>query len=421
MITIDWATFIITVPKSYSSLLQASPEVRELDVNQFRLDLKDLEDTVEGMAAPKTHNHTTEYILSGISYARAVEILDPYTVEFEDGQYSISLTGANNNLLDVKVANQVSLLANNSGGLINSEAINDQSYLLAKVWIDKDNGSAGTTYPKGTPTDPSHPWADAYIIATTRNLRGFHIDGTMDFSTESADPMTAYDFQSESPIRGLLALDGRNTTGCTFVKVGLTGALNGRASFDRCKFGLGGTLTGYSGVAFDCTLAGNITLDSSNTENILFKDCNSGIAGGTKPIIDCNGMNSAIDFRAYTGGLEIRNFTAGNNMSIDCLSGSVLLDSTCTAGTIVIRGVVELTDNSGAGCTVITSGTVTELASISVGNIDSDWTTQERKQIRDALGVDGDKSVAKGGQLQEKSEYPNNSTVNTQTINSNDL
>ena len=43
-ISVDWATGIISVPKSYMLLVQAVPtEIRELNIDTFRLDLKDLD------------------------------------------------------------------------------------------------------------------------------------------------------------------------------------------------------------------------------------------------------------------------------------------------------------------------------------------------------------------------------------------
>jgi|AntDeeMinimDraft_6_1070357.scaffolds.fasta_scaffold11784_2 hypothetical protein len=40
----------------------------------------------------------------------------------------------------------------------------------------------------------------------------------------------------------------------------------------------------------------------------------------------------------------------------------------------------------------------------------------ETMQLRDSLGIDGDKMVARNGQLQKKSEYPYNSTIDTNDI-----
>lgn len=44
------------------------------------------------------------------------------------------------------------------------------------------------------------------------------------------------------------------------------------------------------------------------------------------------------------------------------------------------------------------------------------WSEREKMQIRDAQGIDGDKMVARNGQLQKKSEYPYNETIDTKNI-----
>jgi hypothetical protein len=122
-IDIAWATTKrIFVPRADMTIVQASPEIRELDVDAFRLSLKNLEASVEGMPWPDTHRHTTESVLSGTTFARQVVVLAPYLVEFEDGQYGVRTAGGNHNLLDVKVNNQVSLLGILSAGLIVSPA-----------------------------------------------------------------------------------------------------------------------------------------------------------------------------------------------------------------------------------------------------------------------------------------------------------
>jgi len=115
-LSIDPATNVIYIPKADLTLISGT--LYELDVDAFRLELKNYEDSADGMVLTKTHNHNTEQTLAGLTYARTIEILSPYTVEFEDGQYEVSCTGANHNLSDVKVANQVSLIINNSAGLI---------------------------------------------------------------------------------------------------------------------------------------------------------------------------------------------------------------------------------------------------------------------------------------------------------------
>lgn len=116
MITVNWPTKEIYIPQSYLTSLGSG--VYELDTDQFRLDLKDAEDSEIGMAYLDTHRHNTEVTLAGVTYARIIEIINGYTITFEDGQYAVKLTGSNNNISDVTNVNQVSVRSNNSAGLI---------------------------------------------------------------------------------------------------------------------------------------------------------------------------------------------------------------------------------------------------------------------------------------------------------------
>lgn len=114
--TINWLTRVITVPQADLTLLEGTRY--EYDLNVFRKDLKDIEDDEEGAPFIDTHRHNTEVTIGGITYARFLEIVNGYTVTFEDLIYSVNLFGANSNVLDVANENQVSIRANNSAGLI---------------------------------------------------------------------------------------------------------------------------------------------------------------------------------------------------------------------------------------------------------------------------------------------------------------
>jgi hypothetical protein len=119
-ISIDWGTKVISVPQSY--LTNITGTLYELDTNQFRLDLKALEDDEAGMPFPDTHRHNTEVTVVGVTYARVIEIINDYSITFEDGQYSVRLAGSNNNFFDVENGilnqNQVQVIAQNAAGLI---------------------------------------------------------------------------------------------------------------------------------------------------------------------------------------------------------------------------------------------------------------------------------------------------------------
>lgn len=115
-LSINWATKVITVPQADLTLISGS--LYELDVDAFRLELKDIEDSEVGMSFPDTHRHNTQVTLSGVTYARTFEIINGYTVTFENGSYTVRCVGANHNLADVKNVNSVSLIIGNSAGLV---------------------------------------------------------------------------------------------------------------------------------------------------------------------------------------------------------------------------------------------------------------------------------------------------------------
>ena len=126
-VTIDWGTQTISVPQSYLTFV--SGITYSLDIDQLRLDLKDLEDGEDGIAFPKTHNHNTEVTLSGVTYARIVEFINGYVVDFVDDVtpgsfFIISCTGANHNLADVlsTTHRHFALVVNNAAGLIVHQA-----------------------------------------------------------------------------------------------------------------------------------------------------------------------------------------------------------------------------------------------------------------------------------------------------------
>ncbi len=129
-ISVDWNTKVITVPKTDTTLVQASPEIRELDIDTFRLALKDIEDD-EGMPFVDTHSHNAEVTVAGVTLARVVSIINGYTITFEDGQYAVNLVGANSNIADVTNVNQVSVRSANSAGLVSIGTIESR---LKEIW-----------------------------------------------------------------------------------------------------------------------------------------------------------------------------------------------------------------------------------------------------------------------------------------------
>ena len=136
-LSIDWGTKVITVPQSYLNPLGGV--YYEMNVDDFRLDLKDIEDSEEGIPHTDTHRHNTEVTIGGITLARTFEIINGYTVTFEDGAYAVTLKGANNNIIDALNFNNVSVASTNSTGLItvvsgSGVTQQDKEDIAVEVW-----------------------------------------------------------------------------------------------------------------------------------------------------------------------------------------------------------------------------------------------------------------------------------------------
>ena len=124
--TIDWGnTNIITV--EISDLTLDSGTSYNYDANSFHIDMKRLEDDENGMPFPDTHTHVAPIVLGGLTLARVVEVVSPYTVMFEDGMYGVTILNGNTNIADVIVRNQVSVNTQNAAGLV---AINEIQYMI---------------------------------------------------------------------------------------------------------------------------------------------------------------------------------------------------------------------------------------------------------------------------------------------------
>lgn len=339
-VNIDWATKVITVPKVELTLVQLTPtEIYSMELNAFRSALKDKEDDQEGMPFLDTHSHNTEVLLGGIVYARVLEIINGYTVEFEDGQYAVNLIGANSNVADNVNVNQVSVRSANSAGLISSAAIEFSSFNGA-VTIDVLSSNVGTAFPIGTAQAPVNNSADAFIIAESRGITSFHIIGDITFDT--GDDLSNYEVHGEHENSSTITINaGANVTDSSFSDCTLEGILDGRSTISHCNIQ---NVSVISGLIEKCILSATLTLDGSGVANII--DCYSGVAGQATPTIDFNGTGSGLIMRNYSGGIELTNKSGAEACSIDLVSGQVKITNTVTAGAITIRGVGTLTNNA---------------------------------------------------------------------------
>ena len=127
----------------------------------------------------RTHTHNTTVTVGGAILARVVEIINGYTVTFEDDQYRVNTVGANSNIGEVINVNQVSVSTSNSAGLQDLNSLQAASY-DSGVTIDATSSYSGTIFPVGTRANPVNNTADAIAIASARGLHILNVVGQPD-------------------------------------------------------------------------------------------------------------------------------------------------------------------------------------------------------------------------------------------------
>ena len=340
-ISVDWAgTKVIYIPKSFLTLVQATPtEIYELPLNAFRLALLGLQDDTDGRPWQKTYRHNTEVALGGLTYARTFEVLDPYTVTFEDGQYAVNLTGANSNVGDRVNVNQVSVRSQNSAGLISSPAIEYASF-DGGVTIDVDNGVSGTVYPKGTKETPVNNLDDAVLIAEYRGFDTLFLSKSM--SLGAGIDISDFTIIGKSATNTHITIDPSAV--CSKInieKCNVSGTLDGGTTIHECSVG---DLTYVNGHIHNSGLYGTVFLDGN--EGAVFVNCYTPDQD-SPPIIDMGSSGQDLSMPNYSGIVTIRNLSsASEEIGIGLDAGMVILEDTITAGTVLISGIGLLQDYS---------------------------------------------------------------------------
>jgi len=347
--TVDGVTGVISVPRADMTLIQASPtEIRELNLNQWRIELRDIEDDESMRPWPKTHDHNADVVVGGVALADVLIILPYYTVTFEDGQYAVNLIGLNSNVGDRVNVNQVSVRSANSAGLVNSRAIESIEY-NNEVTIDQSNttgnAKSGSISPTGTFREPSDNVDDTLLIASVNGFNQIKVIENVTFGT--GDIIDKFKVIGSNIQRSLITVDaGADCLDCEFSSCRLTGTLDGGSLLTDCVI-LG--LNYINGTVRHCRLDPtlDIVLGGGPSNLAFFEFCNSGQPGVDTPTIDCGGNGPSLFMASYSGGIELTNKTGASACTIGLSEGQVIIDSTCTNGTIVCRGDGKVVDELG--------------------------------------------------------------------------
>ena len=363
-IDVVWTTtpYTVTIARSTGNALiqvegpgvDASPNyVYSINLTDLHQTLRDFEDSEEGIVKPDIHEWTDPKTVGGVTLAPVIEITDFYRVEFEDGQYAVILDGANQNIADRIVANQVSIRSKNSAGLQNLDALLASAY-AGKIHVHTVKGQAGQSIPLGTRDTPVNNFEDAHAIADQLGIKTFVV---MNSTTLTTGVYTdGYTFLGDNPVNTILTLVSEpNVVNCEFQNLTVTGIFDGNNVIRECNVN---NISYANGFIFRCSITGTISIGNGQ---LTMLDCYSGTAGGDPGqvvYLDMGGLNNSLAVRNFSGGFHVMNYAGGTGaVSIDMASGRVILDSDVTGGSIFIRGVADVYDNS-TGTAVINDMTV---------------------------------------------------------------
>lgn len=360
-LTIDFANKIIYPDRSEMVQIQSSPiEIYQFNVNTFHQGMRDLEDDEEGIWADVTHNYSSPTTLSGVTYARLVEIINDYTITFlPDSAWVVQVTGGNSNVGDRVNPNNVSVQVANSAGLQDAEALQAGAF-GGQVALDVNSSFSGTTFPTGTREFPVNNSEDAIAIAQSRGLGTILVVSNM--VLDSADWSAGYTFRGGSAVTLTLTVGaGSDVTSCDFEHMTIEGILDGMNSIVDCTVL---DVENFNGSIRESSLSGTVTLSGSTQTNVI--DCYSGFAGsgpGQYATVNMGGVNNSLAVRDYHGGIEITNGGAGTSASLDIASGRVIVDSSVTDGDYTVRGIASVEDGS-TGTATVNDQTISEVTDV---------------------------------------------------------
>lgn len=207
-----------------------------------------------------------------------------------------------------------------------------------QVHIDTLAGTAGTVYPIGTASEPVSNIADAIIIANSYGFRRFTVRGSITL----AQPMPFCIFEGVGGV-ALVDINNQNISGASFTQMGIQGIFPTNLTvpplFYRCTIMDG--VQNFIGSAQQMALAGNISLGSGN---ILIADVASTELDVT---FDFQGNDTTLVIRSARGHLSFENIThPSSSLVISATAILVYVHSTCTNGSVIIRGEGVFTDDS---------------------------------------------------------------------------
>lgn len=230
----------------------------------------------------------------------------------------------------------------------NQEALEHSSF-NGYVAIDQVSGTAGTEFPAGTLQQPVDNITDAITIANERGFSTFKIIGDATFGASPS--LDGWAFIGNNRAQTTITFSSADTGDISVRDSTFSGGMNGAVYAENCSIG---TVTGIGCTTNttdirNCSFTGDITLRSDNNKSIHITNCAS--VKSTPVVLDANGTTGNIYIHNFFDRLTIKNVTQNIDIHFSGAGSELIIDSSCTNGTIEVHGDTLVEDN-GVGTTV---------------------------------------------------------------------
>lgn len=202
------------------------------------------------------------------------------------------------------------------------------------------NAVAGTGYSGesriGTRTAPSNNPDDALAIALREGLNTFQIVSDFDGVAYNTDFSLGYRFVGDAPYIDFDMTNTLSLDNCVISNLRVGGEADGNNVLDNCRIL---NITGFNGTVKNCEVDGSIALNGS----IVLRDNSSARTGlGYSTLTNIGTFD--VQVRNMVGSLGLVGMTGGTH-SVGISEGRLVIEATCTGGTIHARGIpYEITD-----------------------------------------------------------------------------
>lgn len=222
-----------------------------------------------------------------------------------------------------------------------------EGYDNGAIWIDTTGSNTGVVVGiDGVARNPVSTIAAANTLSASTNLNRFQVAPGSTITLAATQSGQLFDGHG-----WVLALGGQDIDESHFFNAAVSGVATAASEmeFHDCEIS---SMSAQNAHWYDCTFDGTVTITATGDFHII--NGHSGVAGSGVPIFDLGAAIGAttMEFRRWSGGLQLDNVQAGDVVSVDAISGGTITVNG-TGGTVHVRGMVAVTDGSGGSVTIV--------------------------------------------------------------------